>query len=113
MNFFTNVAVRGGKILLRGIRDGKRFRERVPYQPAIFIPREDGDWRDIHGKPLKMRRTESIVDARNIVDGWKSMSNRKSAPIDGLDRWEYAFLNERYPGDLNYDRSKIDIAFLD
>ena len=37
MNFYTNVLQYGGKILIRGIKDGKSFAKKINYQPSLFI----------------------------------------------------------------------------
>jgi len=37
-NFYTNVQAIGGKILYRGIMDGKRIKQKVDYEPSLYLP---------------------------------------------------------------------------
>ena len=36
MKYYTNVEIWGGKILYRGIEDGRRVQSRVDYNPTLF-----------------------------------------------------------------------------
>ena len=35
--FYTNVEVWGGKILYRGVQDGRRVNQRIDYNPTLFV----------------------------------------------------------------------------
>ncbi len=42
MSFYTNVSALGNNILFRGIsNDGQRFKDRVEYQPTLYIPTKE------------------------------------------------------------------------
>ena len=36
MNFYKNVIEHRGKLLVRGILDGKEYRERIDFQPTLY-----------------------------------------------------------------------------
>ena len=37
MNFYTNVQLIGNKVLVRGVKDGKRFETKEEFFPTIFV----------------------------------------------------------------------------
>ena len=36
--YYTNVAISGDNILLRGMKDGQRVKERIEFRPTLFVP---------------------------------------------------------------------------
>ena len=53
---------------------------------------------------------ERIREAKDFIEKYSDVSN---FDIYGLPRFQYAFLNEEYPGEIQYDRDLIEIANLD
>jgi len=37
MFYYTNVHVYGNNILFRGIKDGKRIKQKIPFQPSLYV----------------------------------------------------------------------------
>ena len=35
--YYTNVAMHGQNLLVRGIRDGQEFRSKIKYSPTLYI----------------------------------------------------------------------------
>lgn len=111
MKFYTNAMQRGNFILHRGYKDGKRFSERVPYKPYLFVPDKNGEYRSLVGdNPLSKLVFDSMSDAREFQDKYEDVSNFE---YHGMNRWVYPFLNDQYPGMVNFDQSCIKIAYLD
>ena len=102
---------RGNFILHRGYRNGKRFSERVPYKPYLFVPSKDGEYRSLVGKqPLAKLIFDSISDAREFKERYDDVGNFE---YHGMDRWVYPFINDEYQGTVEFDPSLIRVAFLD
>lgn len=106
-NFWTNSVVRGDQILLRGVEEGRRFRRKINYQPTLYSADVSEDtpttYKTIYGKPAQPVQMDSIKTAREFVEkGWY-----------GYDRFAYTYLAETYLGKVEYDASKILVAYLD
>jgi len=110
--FYTNAFQRGNFIYHRGYdANGKRFQERVKYKPYLFVPDRDGEYRALIGNhPLSKMIFDTIADAREFADKYKEVSNFE---YHGMDRWVYPFLNDMYPGTVQYDQSLMRCLFFD
>ena len=56
MRFYTSVNSVNNLMFVKGFEDGKRFIDKVPYQPAMFMKCNAGEvtkYKDIYGNPLK------------------------------------------------------------
>ena len=66
-SFYTNVAKNGNVLLVRGYHDGKRFKERVPYKPYLFLPsKEKTDYKNLQGQFVNKRQAQqrtATIDA--------------------------------------------------
>ena len=110
MNFYTNAFVYGNNILVREITDGKRTSERVPYQPKLYIKGKNPTHITLTGISVSEMAFESMSEARNFVKEYEDVSNFE---IYGNMDFVYPFLAERYPGEIDYDYSKLKIAIID
>lgn len=113
MNFYTNVACVGSHIYYRGVKDGRRVREKIEYEPTLYTKSADLDspFRTLHGEPLEPKRFNSIYDARDFV---KTYEDVVGFTIYGNSRYEYAYIAEEHPEELiEWTPEKIVIAYLD
>jgi DNA polymerase elongation subunit (family B) len=108
--FYTNIHLIGNDILIRGYRNGERYSHRIPYKPKLFVPSNDGDWQSIDGRKLGVVEQGSIRDARDFIKQYKDVGGFE---IYGLDRFEYAYVNEQWIDGVDYDNELINTVFLD
>ena len=114
MNFYTNVLQYGGKILIRGIKDGKSFAKRINYKPSFFIKskKDNTTFTTLQDEPVEEIQLPSIDKARNLLKQYKNSSNVK---LYGMDRFLYQFISDEYKDDIewnkDFDGSKQD--FID
>ncbi len=53
-SFYTNVAVKGSKILYRGFENGQPVTIKIPYKPTIFLPtQKTSEWTTLSGEPVE------------------------------------------------------------
>lgn len=111
-NFYSSVAVKGNNILYRGYEAGQRVERKIKYQPTLFIPskKAEATWSDIHGRSLEPMKFDGMSDARDFIKKYSDVDN---FDIYGLPRFEYTFINDRFPHKVMYDRALLDIANLD
>ena len=102
-NFYTNVALQRDDILLRGVRDGKRFQERVPYAPYVFVRAKNAqsEFHTIKGEPVEKLELGSVREARDFINRYKDIAN---FPIYGLTNFIYTFINDHYNNTIEHDR---------
>jgi DNA polymerase elongation subunit (family B) len=111
MNFYTHVAVYGNKILYRGISEGRRVSRREGYKPSLFVsaPTED-PYHTVQGLPVKRVQFETIKEAKAYIEKYDKVEN---FTVYGNERFEYAFLADKFPGEVEWDKSKLLIANID
>jgi len=111
MNFYTNIEVWGGKILYRGIKNGRRFRSKVEYHPTLFVPsQKQTEYKSIYGDFFAPVKPGTIKETRDFIKQYDGVEN---FTIYGNTRYEYCFLADEYPGQINWDISNIKIANID
>lgn len=110
--FYTSAFVRGNFVLLRGYENGRRVSSKIPYNPYLFVPsrKPDPEYRTIAGTMVDKVEFGSIKEAREFTQTYDEVSGFE---IYGLDKWVYAFLNDHYPGSVDYDRDQIRVANID
>ena len=110
MKFYTNVFARGDKIYLRGYESGKRVEQILTYKPYMFMPKKDGFYKTLEGKQVDKMQFESISDAKEFM---KTYSDVDNMDIYGFNNYPYMFIYDNYPGEIQYDPSKISVVTID
>lgn len=112
MPFYTSAFVRGNNIHLRGYENNRRVSLKIPYKPYLFIPSDspEAEYRTISGKKVAKLEFDSIRDIREHI---RTYENVTGVEMYGMDKWVYTFLNDYYPGTVEYDRELIRVANLD
>lgn len=109
--FYINAKTYGDNILYTGVKNGKKIRQKVPYSPSLFVPtNEETPYKTYYGEPLKKVKPGSIKKCKEYISKFENVENFK---IYGNNRYEYAFISELFPNDIDWDFSKIRIAIFD
>ena len=110
MNFYKNVIEHRGKLLVRGIHEGKEYKERMDFSPTLYaISPEDSKFKTLQGQTLKPIQFPSIAKAREF----KRSYNTGNSPLYGMDRYQYQYIANEYPEDMVFDKEQIKIFTLD
>lgn len=111
MQFYTACAIKGSKIQVRGYRNGIRFTENVAYKPSLFIVSDKpSTYRTLKNRKVKKMTFDSFYDCRQFLDQYRELED---CPIYGNTDFVTQYLMETYPDDIQYDLSKIKVAYLD
>ena len=112
MNFYTHVAVRGSKVLYRGYENGKRVKRAEVFNPTLFVPsrKKGSEWMTLDGRPVEPFKPGDIKDCREFIEQYKGTQGFE---IFGNTDWQYQFIGERFPNDVEYDPSLMKVAFID
>jgi DNA polymerase elongation subunit (family B) len=109
--FYTNVAVIGDNILFRGVKDGKRIRQKIRYKPKFYVRgNKPSRWTNLKKEPVEELSFDSIRDAREFIKQYESVAN---FTIYGNNKYEYAFLSDLFPDEIDWDISQLCIAYID
>lgn len=109
MKFYTHVHVRGNHINVRGYKNGKRFVNKIEYNPTLYVPsRVESDLRTLDGEFVEPVQMGSISEAKIFSQKYEGVSNFK---IFGSSKWAYVYLNENFGKD--YDVEHVRVANID
>ena len=111
-NFYTNVQCFGSSILYRGVMNGKRVKQRIDYEPSLYIPsNKNAQFKALDGTPLMQKKFDSIKEAKEYS---KKFDEVIGAPkIYGNTRYEYAFIGEQHKGMVDWEQDKVIIGVVD
>jgi len=110
MNFYKNVIEHRGKLLVRGIHEGKEYKEKLDFSPTLYVTSpEDSKFKTLQGQTLKPIQFPNIVKAREF----KRSYNAGNAQLYGMDRYQYQYIANEYPEDMVFDKEQIKIFTLD
>lgn len=111
MRFYTNVALRGDTVLLKGYNDGRVERE-IKYRPYLFLPSKDeSEYKTLDGRNVEKMNFSTIREARKFVKDYADVSNFE---IFGMNNYIYPFINDIYDEpQIIYDSKKIKVIYLD
>ena len=106
--FYTNVQPHGDYIALRGVDNrGESFQSKVRYEPTVYVPSQKNSiWKTLDGKVVSPVKWGSMKEAKQAMRDY-------GTDIYGVEQFQYSFISDQYPGMIDYDLSKIKIAFID
>jgi len=110
MNFYTNVTRYGNMLLYRGYENGKKVQKRIKFKPTLFVNTPQGDWTSLDGKPCAPIKFDSMREAKEWLDVNKNTAGRE---IYGNDRYISQFINEQFPGTIEFNRNQINVTTID
>ena len=109
--YYTSVACVGDNILLRYIDKGKRMHKKVRFGPSLFIQSDKPTpYKTIYGKYVGKVDFPVISEAKEFIDQYKNADN---FPIFGNQNWEYCFIGQFFPGEIQWNIEDIRVANID
>jgi len=108
--FYTNVQPHGNFIAIRGFDNrGESFKTKIPYEPTLYVQSQkpqNPQWKTLSGKNVAAVKWGSMKDSRQAMREY-------GGDVFGVDQFQYSFISDQYKGLVDYDLSKIKIAFID
>ena len=110
--FYTSATLHYDNVLLRGYENGKRIQQSIPCKPYLFLNSKTGEspWRTLKGTAVDRIDFSSPSDARNFA---KRYADVDGFDIYGLTNYLYPFINDYYPGNVDYDVGLISLLNID
>lgn len=107
---YTDAFLRRDTVYVRGYANGKRFKDKIEYEPFLFVPSKTGEYRTLENAPLEKKSFQTITSARDFLKSYEGVSN---FPIYGNPKFLYQYLNQDYPDQIEYDPSAVKQVFID
>jgi DNA polymerase elongation subunit (family B) len=114
MDFYTNVQCLGNGILYRGVMDGKRVKQRIEYQPSLYVTTRKSigtSFKSLDGTPLDKKKFDNISEAREYIKKFKDVHG--APKVYGNTRYEYAFIGEQHKEMVEWDIEQVTIGVID
>ena len=110
MNFYKNVIEHKGKLLIRGVLNGKDYKDKINFGPTLYAPtQEHSQYKTLQGQYLKPLEFTSINAARRF----RRDIATDNSPVYGLERYHYQYIGSEYPEDIKWEKEYIKIFTLD
>ena len=110
MNFYKSVIEHKGKLLIRGIHEGKDYKDKIDFGPTLYaLTQQETEYKNLQGQFLKPITFKSIDAARRF----RRDVVTQNSPIYGLERYQYQYIGKEYPEDIKWDKDQIKIFTLD
>lgn len=110
--FYTNVQLSGNNICVREVdENGNRKKYRVPFAPKLYTPtNKKANFCTLSGQTLEELPFESIRDANDFIKRYADVSN---FDVYGNTMYQYSWITESFPNDIEADPSKMSIISFD
>ena len=115
MEQYTNVGVRGNRILYRGYAtEGgrkRRIQQADPnFRPTLFVKAiKASNWKTLDGIPVEPVQPGTIMDCREFINQYKGVGGFS---IHGNTDYIAQFIGENFK-EIDYNFSNLKVAFLD
>lgn len=110
MNFYKSVIEYKGKLLVRGILNGKEYKERLNYTPTLYsLSQKETQFKTLQGASLTPITFNSISEAREF----KRNIATDNSPIFGMERYQYQYISDNYKDDIDWHKEFVKIFTLD
>ena len=111
MKFYTNFIRVGNCIHVRGYNNGKKFHDKVEYNPTLYLPsQKPTEYKTLDGKYVLPVLQGSMRDANDFIRQYENVDNFN---FYGSTNYPYVYINEVYQGRIDYDIKLIRIANID
>lgn len=111
MKFYTHIGRQQNTLFVRGYEDGKRFQDQIEYQPYVFVNTPvESDFKSLSGVNVKKFHPGNMRDANQFIEKYKGV---KGHSVFGIQSFEYQYINDNFPGEIQYDPDLISVVTLD
>ena len=112
MKFYTDVKQYGNRMMVRAVEDGKRVKYEVDYSPYLFVKSRTGkgEYRSVYGDAAEKMEFATIREAKEFTQKYSGVTG---FDFYGMTQFVYPFINDRWPGEVQYDRDYINVMSLD
>jgi len=112
--FYTNAFRHGKVIKYTGYENGQKVSYTVPFKPTMYVTSKPvtakGFWTALDGTDVEPIVLGSMSEATDFIKQYKDVPNFK---VYGNSNYVSQYLNETFPGNIEWDRNIINVTSLD
>ena len=110
-SFYTSVVRYSNYMLYRGYSNGKRIVRKEKFCPKFFVPsKKDTGWKGLDDTPVGVVEMENMREAKQWLEQYKDVGGFN---IYGSTNYIHQYITEKFPLDIEFDRSAINVMSLD
>ena len=109
--FYVFASQYGNRILYRGYENGRRIQDKIEFSPTLFVTsKKKTAHKTLFGEYVEPIKFSDINEAKEFnkryddVDGFN---------VFGMTQYQYQYLSDEFPGEIEYDLSDIKVGIVD
>ena len=111
MKFYKNVDQVGDRILVRGCDGYKEVRFRDEFRPTLYVKsKKESKFSTLYGEPVRPIQPGTIRDCKQFCQQYDEVDGFE---ISGNQMYLYQWISDNFPGEVDYDPSKIRVFTID
>ena len=111
MKFYKNVDQVGDRILVRGCDGYKEIRFRDEFRPTLYVKsKKESKFSTLYGEPVRPIQPGTIRDCKQFCQQYDEVDGFE---ISGNQMYLYQWISDNFPGEVDYDPSKIRVFTID
>ena len=111
MKFYKNVDQVGDRILVRGCDGYKEIRFRDEFRPTLYVnSKKESKFSTLYGEPVRPIQPGTIRDCKQFCQQYDEVDGFE---ISGNQMYLYQWISDNFPGEVDYDPSKIRVFTID
>ena len=111
MKFYKNVDQVGDRILVRGCDGYKEVRFRDEFRPTLYVKsKKESKFTTLYGEHVRPIQPGSIRDCKQFCQQYEDVDGFE---ISGNQAYLYQWISDNFPGEVDYDPSKIRVFTID
>ena len=111
MKFYKNVDQVGDRILVRGCDGYKEIRFRDEFRPTLYVKsKKESKFTTLYGEHVRPIQPGGIRDCKQFCQQYEDVDGFE---ISGNQAYLYQWISDNFPGEVDYDPSKIRVFTID
>ena len=116
MKTYTNISLRGNRVLFRGYEGTGSRKKRVQYAEGNFAPtlfvksNKQTEWKTLEGLAVESVNPGTIYDCRQFIEQYKGVGGFS---IYGNSDYTAQFIGQEFPQEVDYQFNDLKLAYLD
>lgn len=109
--FYTFAAQVGNRIFYRGYNNGRRVLDKVEFSPTLFVTSKKNTlYKTLFGEYVEPMKFTDIREAKDFNKRYEDVDGFK---VFGMTQYQYQYLSNEFPGEIEYDLADIKISIVD
>mgnify|MGYP000297081569 FL=1 len=111
MRFYTSVNRYGNNLLYRGYDNGSRIKRKIKFKPTLYVKgKGNSKFHALDGTNVDPIKFDDMREAKEFMEKYEDVEN---FTVYGNTNYIAQFIAEEFPGEIQFDRSKIRVHNID